>query len=318
MSFSTTRVHPAEREAAYRCALQQYFSNVAPNVSVRVDASGEKPFWASLEPLSIGQLAGGIHQCNAPHELRLPRTRLPGMDLYLLCDGDVSLTNANGTIELTPGDMILWPYGPEWEARSRHFRMIALGLPDAILRRHKEELHALMGRPISASGVLGACVGALLRKATEFRGRCTFEAGAALQDTILHAIATLAITEQDTSASAGCAQRNARLKRLQAMALQLLEQVDLNPALLAARAGISTRTLHRLFTNSGTTFAEWLRQQRLARCWEELTQRRGQRRNIAQVALASGFGDLSTFNRAFRARFGMTPRAAQAHRRGIL
>ena len=312
MNFSTTRLPPAEREAAYRSALQRYFSDVAPNVSVRLDTSGETPFWASLEPLGIGQLAGGIHQCNAPHELRLPRTKLPGMDLYLLCDGDVSLTNANGTIELTPGDMILWPYGLEWQARSRHFRMIALGLPDAILLRRKDHLHALMGRPISASGVLGACVGALLRKATEFRGRFTFEEGAALQDTILHAISTLAITEQGVSASAACAERDAQLKRLQAMALQSLEQVDLNPGLLAARAGISTRTLHRLFASSGTTFAEWLRQRRLERCWEELTQRGGQRRNIARVALASGFGDLSTFNRAFRARFGMTPRAAQA------
>ena len=234
------------------------------------------------------------------------------MDLYLLCDGDVSLSNANGTIDLTPGDMILWPYGLEWEARSRHFRMIALGLPDAILLRQKEELYALMGRPISASGELGACVGALLRKATEFRGRFTFEEGAALQDTILHAISTLAITEQGASASAACAERDAQLKRLKAMALQSLEQVDLNPAQLAARAGVSTRTLHRLFTNSGTTFTEWLRQRRLERCWEELTRRRGQRCNIARVALASGFGDLSTFNRAFRARFGMTPRAAQA------
>src|SRR3954469_23783911 len=224
LNFSTTRLPPAEREAAYRSALQRYFSEVAPNVSVRLDTSGETPFWASLEPLGIGQLAGGIHQCSTPHELRLPRSKLPGMDLYLLCDGDVSLTNANGTIELTPGDMILWPFGLEWEARSRHFRMIALGLPDAILLRRKEQLHALEGRPISASGVLGGCVGALLRKATEFRGRLTFEAGAALQDTILHAISTLAITEKGMSVSATCAERDAQLKRLKALALRSLEQ----------------------------------------------------------------------------------------------
>jgi AraC-like DNA-binding protein len=312
LNFSTTLLPPAEREAAYRSALQRHFAQVAANISVRVDASGEAPLRASLEQLRIGQLVGGIHQCNAPHEVRVPRTQQPGMDLYLLCDGDVSLTNANGTIELTRGDMILWPYGLEWEARSRNFRMIALGLPDAILLRRKEELHTLRGRRISASGVLGACVGALLRQATEFRGRFTFEEGAALQDTILHAIGTLAITEQGGGASIACAERDAQLKRLKAMALQSLEQVDLNPALLAARAGISTRTVHRLFAGSGTTFAEWLRQRRLERCWEELTQRSGRRRNIACVALASGFGDLSTFNRAFRTRFGMTPSAAQA------
>jgi AraC family transcriptional activator of tynA and feaB len=311
LDFSTTWLPPAERESAYRNVLQRYFSDIAPKVSVRVDTSGKDPFRASLEPLSIGQLVGGIHQCNAPHELHLPRTRLSGMDLYLLCEGDVSLSNANGTLDLGPGDMILWPYGPEWVARSRHFRMIALGLPAAIARRQKDELQALVGRPISANGVLGACVGALLRKASEFRGRLTFEEGAALQDTLLHAISTLAVTQQGANLSTACAERDNQLQRLKSLALQSLDQVDLNPAMLAARAGVSTRTLHRLFTSSGTTFAEWLRQRRLERCWDELTRRWGRRRNIAGIALASGFGDLSTFNRAFRAHFGMTPRAAR-------
>jgi AraC-like DNA-binding protein len=312
LDFSTTRLPPAERESGYRHALRRYFADITADVSVRVEASAEVPFRASLEPLCIGQLLGGIHQCNAPHELRLPRTRLTGMDLYLLCEGDVSLSNPNGTLELGPGDMILWPYGPEWQARSRNFRMIALGLPDAITRRLHDELQALAGRPISANGVLGACVGALLRKAAEFRGRISFEEGAALQDTILHAISTLAVSQRSASSPAACRERDAQLQRLKTLAMQSLERVDLNPAMLAAQAGVSTRTLHRLFTSSGTTFAEWLRQRRLERCWDELTRRGGRRRNIAGVALESGFGDLSTFNRAFRARFGMTPRAAQA------
>ncbi|MBS0419691.1 MAG: helix-turn-helix domain-containing protein [Proteobacteria bacterium] len=312
MDFSTTRLPPAERESGYRHALRRYFSEITADISVRVDTAEEAPLRASLEPLSIGQLMGGIHQCNAPHELRLPRTHLSGMDLYLLCEGDVSLSNANGTLELGPGDMILWPYGPEWEARSRRFRMIALGLPDAIIRRQKDELHAVAGRPISANGVLGACVGALLRTAAEFRGRISFEEGAALQDTILHALSTLAVTQKAVSSPPAGAERDAQLQRVKTLTLQSLDQVDLNPAMLAAQAGVSTRTLHRLFASSGTTFAEWLRQRRLARCWDELTRCGGRRRNIAAVALESGFGDLSTFNRAFRARFGMTPRAAQA------
>ena len=312
MDFSTTRLPPAERESGYRHALRRYFSDITPNLSVRVGPSTGAPFRASLEPLSIGQLLGGIHHCNAPHELHLPRTHLTGMDLYLLCEGTVSLCNVNGTIELAAGDLILWPYGPEWEARSRDFRMIALGLPDAITRRQKDELQALAGRPISANGVLGACVGALLRKAAEFRGRISFEEGAALQDTILHAISTLAVTQKVVTSPPACGERDAQLQRLKTLTLQSLDRVDLNPAMLAAQAGVSTRTLHRLFTSSGTTFAEWLRQRRLERCWDELTRRGGRRRNIAGVALESGFGDLSTFNRAFCARFGMTPRAAQA------
>src|SRR5690606_16798694 len=36
---------------------------------------------------------------------------------------------------------------------------------------------------------------------------------------------------------------------------------------------------------------------------------------IVDVAMMSGFGDVSSFNRAFRAEFGTTPRAYRARRR---
>lgn len=313
MHFSTTQLAPAEREAAYRDALKSYFAFVSPDVSVRVDTHGDTAFSASLEPLTIGQLVGGIHECNAPHVLHLPRTDLSGMDLYLLCEGDVSLFTADRTIHLRPGEMMLWPYGPEWEARSSHFRMIALGLPPSIADRQYEALRTLAGSPISTNGLLGGCVAALIRKAAEYRGPSNFEEATALQDTLLHGVTALALTQSGSGISPSCAEREAQLQRLKALTLKSLEQADLNPAMLAARAGISTRTLHRLFATSGTSFADWLRERRLERCWDELTRRgTSRRRSISGVALASGFGDLSTFNRAFRARFGITPRAAQA------
>jgi AraC-like DNA-binding protein len=47
--------------------------------------------------------------------------------------------------------------------------------------------------------------------------------------------------------------------------------------------------------------------QRLIRVHRMLSDPRYAHRAIGEIALAVGFGDLSTFNRDFRRRFGMTP-----------
>ena len=47
-----------------------------------------------------------------------------------------------------------------------------------------------------------------------------------------------------------------------------------------------------------------------------LTAQRGSKVRISDIALQSGFSDVSYFNRLFRSRFGETPRdvRAEAHR----
>jgi AraC-like DNA-binding protein len=79
---------------------------------------------------------------------------------------------------------------------------------------------------------------------------------------------------------------------------------------LADRVGISTRQLERDFQAHQTSFVQLLREQRLKLACNliELTKRNGREVSITDIAFASGFRDLSNFNRAFRTRFGMTPR----------
>jgi AraC-like DNA-binding protein len=79
---------------------------------------------------------------------------------------------------------------------------------------------------------------------------------------------------------------------------------------LADRVGISTRQLERDFQAHQTSFVQLLREQRLKLACNliELIKRNGREVSITDIAFASGFRDLSNFNRAFRTRFGMTPR----------
>ena len=82
---------------------------------------------------------------------------------------------------------------------------------------------------------------------------------------------------------------------------------------LAARHGISTRYLHRLFEGEGTTCARFVLDRRLALAHRRLRDPRFAGRTISSIAHDAGFGDLSYFNRTFRRRYDITPSDARRH-----
>jgi AraC family transcriptional regulator len=79
---------------------------------------------------------------------------------------------------------------------------------------------------------------------------------------------------------------------------------------LARAAGLSRYHFLRLFRRAtGATPHQFLIQTRLRRAALRIA---GTREPIISIALESGFGDLSTFNRRFRAVFGASPRRFRA------
>jgi len=86
----------------------------------------------------------------------------------------------------------------------------------------------------------------------------------------------------------------------------------LTPGSAAAALGISLRQLHLLFEPTGTSFAQYLMQQRLLRCRTALASPTGLRRTVADIAFGWGFSSLATFYRAFQHEFGMAPAALRS------
>ena len=65
--------------------------------------------------------------------------------------------------------------------------------------------------------------------------------------------------------------------------------------------------VERLFEQAGTTFTEFVLEQRLLLARKLLQHPRASARKISDIAHSAGFSDLSYFNRAFRKRFSATP-----------
>lgn len=81
----------------------------------------------------------------------------------------------------------------------------------------------------------------------------------------------------------------------------------LGPDEIAAAVNISTRYLHKLFEAEHHTVSRYIRARRLELARRALLDPRLADRSISTIAYSCGFGDLSSFNRAFKAAFGVTP-----------
>lgn len=99
-----------------------------------------------------------------------------------------------------------------------------------------------------------------------------------------------------------------QIEALLAFCRQNLHDGELSPQRVADYLGISVRTLHSRFKQIGQTFGHWLLDNRLEACRTALSDQNQRALNISEIAYRWGFNDLSHFNKAFRARFDMTPR----------
>ncbi len=122
-------------------------------------------------------------------------------------------------------------------------------------------------------------------------------------------LAQLAIVARGMAAPQELRSRNAiRVGLLQRAKQEIennIDRPDLSPAMTAALLGISVRQLHLLFEPTGTTHARYVLSRRLEHARLLLSQLPP--RAVADIAFACGFDGLSTFYRAFRSAFGMSP-----------
>ena len=89
-----------------------------------------------------------------------------------------------------------------------------------------------------------------------------------------------------------------------------LTDAELTLDTVAQANAISLRYLHLLFEGTGETPRQYLRRRRLERAQQLL---HGPDRDlpVAEVAVRAGFDSPSSFSRAFRTAFGMSPRDAR-------
>ena len=80
-----------------------------------------------------------------------------------------------------------------------------------------------------------------------------------------------------------------------------------SPRAIAAKFALTPRYVQELLSETGTSFTERVLELRLQKARAMLADPRHDRLRVSDIAYASGFNDISYFNRAFRRRFGAPP-----------
>jgi AraC family transcriptional regulator, positive regulator of tynA and feaB len=88
-----------------------------------------------------------------------------------------------------------------------------------------------------------------------------------------------------------------------------LQDPGLAPASIARAYAMSVRSLFSLFEDVDESPARLIRNERLARCLEDLRQPNGG--SVTEIAFRWGFGDAAHFSRVFKREYGISPREAR-------
>lgn len=106
-----------------------------------------------------------------------------------------------------------------------------------------------------------------------------------------------------------------RRSPLEALRDRIVDHIDANLARsslsaddIAQHMGCSRRYLHKAFEGEGTTLERFIWDRRLERSKEALMSPDRAATSISEIAFASGFNSSAHFSRAFKSRYGVSPR----------
>lgn len=182
-------------------------------------------------------------------------------------------------------------------------------MPRTVLPVNDSELRRAIIRPLVREPLLRVCA-ALLRSAHEELPQLDRIGQAAVSGTLLDLLASLLRSGAARSAQG----HSALLVRMQNHIDRHRCDPGLDVAALAGHFSVSTRLVYSTFASIGASPAERIRSARLRRAQQLIEQTD---LSLSTIAADCGFGDFSTFVRAFKKTHHLTPSAWRRQHRAL-
>jgi AraC-like DNA-binding protein len=265
----------------------------------------------TVEISQVGPLSFGTAHGSSGSLLRTRSLLTDGHDdlvLLTAIKGDALAVQRGRSIELRPSEMCITSLDHIGESRlSEGGRYTALRMPRRGLMAISKNIEDKIAKPLEGSPALKNFISGYFALCAETGPALDLTAQRAMARQTMELVALLAETGGNAPPRTSSDTGMARLQLIQAHVLENLHDCGLSLASVALRAGTSTKQVQRLFQQTGSTFSEFVLEERLLLAHRRLSAAGRRSEKISAIALDSGFGDLSYFNRSFRKRFGMTP-----------
>ena len=259
-----------------------------------------------LDRMSVVEVTATSHEVHRTPAL-IAQASERYFKLNLQLEGTGLLIQDNREALLRPGDLAIYdtnrPYTLAFEEEAR---VMVVMFPCDALSLPTDYVGQLAAVRMAGSTGLSGIVGQFIRQLSENLEVLSGPSGSRLAANALDLVSTLLHAEMDIAPD--------RMKPQALLAVSVREYIEANlsdpqlsPASIAAAHFISTRHLHNVFHESGTTVASWIRSQRLDGARRELRDPLLAGKPVGAVAARWGFLDAAHFSRTFRDAFGVSP-----------
>lgn len=268
-------------------------------------------FSASLRGRSLGQVGvcsiKGTSMVSRRTQQSLRRDPLDHFFVSLLTSGTARISQNGRRMAQGPGDIVMYDSGQTFNYEmDSEYEGIWLRLPRQAVTTRMVNPESLTARPLTVASSVGRLFGMTVTEAVNLDLRSNSIAATRVASSIVDLLSAAFETEYGRI-RAGNSRHINLLDTAKSYILANLEDPELKTETLVQSLGVSRRTLNRLFASQASTPIRWLWQQRLLRSKEMLEN--GHESRVTDVALSCGFSDFSHFSRAFKAEFGVSPKA---------
>ena len=278
-----------------------------------VSIGDEAIFAGDIRCSSLGFLT--LAQIKATHELgersraQVARAQNEHFVIVLLRAGRLKITQAGRECVLEPNMFTLFDCnGPYTFHHVEPTEVLDVIVPAGAMRARLREPEAYVAQPRSADSGLGRVMADMFQSLAR---EAPFIPDQAVDD-CARKVADMMGVLFDSDGEAGLpigesAVRSAIYRRCTVFIENNLDDPHLDPAKIAAAAGISLRYLHKIFQRSGESVGDYVRRVRLARSYDDLADRRNRHVKIKEIAFRCGFKNPTHFSGAFRDYHGRSP-----------
>lgn len=313
----TTEVHVLSTETIAPGRRREWLCEVIGREYARVDihCPPAQPLFNEMTIYAQGELRLSVVRSGAIALERPRRPTLPDtQDVYLAAlplRGSYFLEQDGRDVSLRPGDMTIYDAAQAHRIRCPEaFAKLIVSFPRAMLRDRLADADNFTARRIGGDCGVGALAASSMRAFAAQAGVLSDQAFLTASQHCADLIA-LALTET-AGARAVEPGRAATLRRVQRFVDSRLRDPELCVAAIARDVGLSPRYVNALFAGQNLSPMRYVWARRLDSCRADLLSPKLAEAPIGQIALSWGFNDLSHFSRTFKARFGVSPRAARA------